>query len=55
MSRIHTQLPEDVLTVRGNGMNTGEALVGNLFRSLTLSDSLYNLSLCLSQDTGADG
>ena len=36
----------------GDGMNTREPLVGNLLRSLSLSDSPHNFGLCLRQDAG---
>ena len=52
MSRIDTQFAEDVLTVGGNGVDTGEAFCSNLLRRLTLCNGPDDFRLCLRQDTG---
>ena len=52
MSRIDTEFAEDVLAVSSDGVDTREALIGNLFGGLALSDSTHDLRLRLRQDAG---
>ena len=49
MDIVHTDLPEDVLTMRVHGMETRETLVGNFLRRQTQSDILQYLRLGLRQ------
>ena len=45
MDGVHTQLPENVLSVRIDGMKTGEALIGYLLRGHTQGNVFQYLRL----------